>query len=585
MNMPLVLLNRRRRGTGFNPASLFGLNEPGVWYDPSDTSTLFQDPAGTTPVTTPGQAVALMLDKSRGLTLGTELVVNGDFSDGSTGWIVSAQCSISGGAANLISTDGSYQSFAKGSFSVVAGKFYKVSVTITRWVSGTLRMQQAGGLTAVNFPTAVGTYEVIVTAAGTTSASLYFDRAGGVTDLSVDIISVRELPGAHATQATAASRPIYGVVPQGGRRNLLTFSEDFRNTATAGSTRPWIYNNGTVTANAGTAPNGEATADLLFPASTGTFRSVYQNTAAAQTISVYAKAAGKSFIWFINTGGGAAAAWFNITTGAVGTVLSGYSASIQSVGSGWYRCSLTSTTSGNFTIHQFGASDADNSATATVNGTDGVLVWGAQLETGSTATPYQRVTTQYEVTEAGVPSCSYLFFDGGSDSMATGSIDFTATDKMTVWAGVRKNSDAAFGMIAELSPFIVTNNGSFSIGNGTAIGGGASYNFASKGSLIAGETSPLSFASPITNVLTGLGDISGDRATLRIDGTQAAQSTTDQGTGNYGNYPLYIGARAGTSLFFNGNLFGLVVRGAASTTAQITATEAWLAPKTGVVLP
>lgn len=52
-----------RRG-GFSPAILFAGGEPGVWYDPSDLTTLFTDTAGTTPVTTAGQTVALMLDKS-----------------------------------------------------------------------------------------------------------------------------------------------------------------------------------------------------------------------------------------------------------------------------------------------------------------------------------------------------------------------------------------------------------------------------------------------------------------------------------------------------------------------------------------
>ena len=51
-------------GGAFTPAVLFASSEPGVWYDPSDLTTLFQDTAGTTPVTTPGQTVALMLDKS-----------------------------------------------------------------------------------------------------------------------------------------------------------------------------------------------------------------------------------------------------------------------------------------------------------------------------------------------------------------------------------------------------------------------------------------------------------------------------------------------------------------------------------------
>lgn len=48
----------------WTPASLFAASEVGVWYDPSDLSTLWQDTAGTTPVTAAGQAVARMDDKS-----------------------------------------------------------------------------------------------------------------------------------------------------------------------------------------------------------------------------------------------------------------------------------------------------------------------------------------------------------------------------------------------------------------------------------------------------------------------------------------------------------------------------------------
>ena len=45
-------------------ASLFAQGEPGVWYDPSDFSTLFQDAAGTVPVTAVEQPVGRILDKS-----------------------------------------------------------------------------------------------------------------------------------------------------------------------------------------------------------------------------------------------------------------------------------------------------------------------------------------------------------------------------------------------------------------------------------------------------------------------------------------------------------------------------------------
>ena len=49
---------------GFSPASLFAAGEQGVWYDPSDFSTMFQDSAGTTPVTAVEQPVGKILDKS-----------------------------------------------------------------------------------------------------------------------------------------------------------------------------------------------------------------------------------------------------------------------------------------------------------------------------------------------------------------------------------------------------------------------------------------------------------------------------------------------------------------------------------------
>ena len=49
---------------GIPPITLFGGGMQGLWYDPSDLSTLFQDSAGTIPVTAVGQPVGLMLDKS-----------------------------------------------------------------------------------------------------------------------------------------------------------------------------------------------------------------------------------------------------------------------------------------------------------------------------------------------------------------------------------------------------------------------------------------------------------------------------------------------------------------------------------------
>jgi len=51
-------------GGYFSPSVLFAGGIAGAWYGPSDLSTLFQDSAGTTPVTTAGQPVGRMLDNS-----------------------------------------------------------------------------------------------------------------------------------------------------------------------------------------------------------------------------------------------------------------------------------------------------------------------------------------------------------------------------------------------------------------------------------------------------------------------------------------------------------------------------------------
>jgi hypothetical protein len=67
LRSPLSSPLAARRGGGapsFDPATLFASGELGGWYDPSDLSTLFQDTAGTVPVTAAGQAVARINDKS-----------------------------------------------------------------------------------------------------------------------------------------------------------------------------------------------------------------------------------------------------------------------------------------------------------------------------------------------------------------------------------------------------------------------------------------------------------------------------------------------------------------------------------------
>jgi len=174
----------------------------------------------------------------------------------------------------------------------------------------------------------------------------------------------------------------------------------------------------------------------------------------------------------------------------------------------------------------------------------------------------------------------YLEFDGATSNrwLQTPSINFTATDKMTVWAGVRKLSDATAAVIIETSTNSASNNGTFAL-FGPRTAGASNYAFRSRGTVAAEDTG--TGAANTTHILTCLGDISGDSVRIDINGVDGTPTTTDQGTGNYGNYPVYIGRQGGTVLPFNGRIYQLIVRGAASNAGQIAATEAYVNTKTG----
>lgn len=160
------------------------------------------------------------------------------------------------------------------------------------------------------------------------------------------------------------------------------------------------------------------------------------------------------------------------------------------------------------------------------------------------------------------------------------NIDFTATDKVTIVVGLRKLADPVAGaMMLELN--IGASAGSFSMR--TPLNSGGAYFFRSQGSAFADATSS-AFAAPHTAVLTGLGDISGDRATLRVNGVQAAQSTTDQGTSNYSSGVLYLMSRAGTSLFNSSRIYSIFIVGRSLSSGELSLIESITANKCGVTL-
>ena len=175
----------------------------------------------------------------------------------------------------------------------------------------------------------------------------------------------------------------------------------------------------------------------------------------------------------------------------------------------------------------------------------------------------------------------WLKFDGVDDTLSTAAIDLTGTDKISVFAGVRKTSGTpAYQNIVENT----TLQGSFSV-----FGPGDSDNYYfTLGGTTRASLKTQNFVSPHLAVISLNFDISGaTRATEIFPRVNSAIPTltgadaTDAGTGNFGNNILYLGSRNGNSLYNAGNVHSIIVRGALSTAQEITNTETWVNQRTG----
>lgn len=179
----------------------------------------------------------------------------------------------------------------------------------------------------------------------------------------------------------------------------------------------------------------------------------------------------------------------------------------------------------------------------------------------------------------------YLDFDGSDDSLLTSAIDFSASNKMTLVVGVRKDVDTT-AMLLELSANAGTNNGSFYI---SAPESGANYGIRARGATGTGGYNPATFTAPITNVVAAQLDTSAATVPLaviaRVNGVVNTSGIANvaPGGGNFGAaYPLYLGRRNNATLPFNGRVYQLIIRGALS--SDIATGEVFVAAKSGVTL-
>ena len=167
------------------------------------------------------------------------------------------------------------------------------------------------------------------------------------------------------------------------RTNLFLRSQEF-------DSANWSKTNTVITANAITAPDGTLTAEKAVATSVSGVHTVAQavgGTVGSYTFSAFVKAAEYDVVR-VNTGTSANGfAEFNLTNETFtsgGTYFT--SASIISVGDGWFRISLTMTD-----VPQISwgiVMMLDGQIIFTGDDVSGVYLWGLQVEAGSFPTPY-----------------------------------------------------------------------------------------------------------------------------------------------------------------------------------------------------
>jgi len=176
------------------------------------------------------------------------------------------------------------------------------------------------------------------------------------------------------------------------RTNMLMYSEQI-NTST------WAKSNCSITADSTVAPDGTTTADKVVENSAASVLHYVDTdksftvSAGSITFSIFAKAGERSVLYiYLVDRTGILSNSITVIDLSTGTITSGSKAKIISVGNGWYRISITITAAAGVFYGRCFLSNG-STTTYTGDGSSGLYLWGAQVETGLFATSYIQTTT------------------------------------------------------------------------------------------------------------------------------------------------------------------------------------------------
>lgn len=409
-------------------------------------------------------------------------------------------------------------------------------------------------------------------------SSMFEDAAGTVpvtgVERPVGLLLDKSGRANHLSQSNAASRPVLRA-----RYNLITQSENFGDGL-------WSKTGVTVTINTHVAPDGTTTGDTItHAAQSGEIIQNFLFTPNSYQYSFYAKYVDVRWIRpVVGSSLSNVFVWFDIQNGQVGQngtagTSTLVSANIVSVGNGWYRCFITANiTAAASTYAQINTAVADGDHTRAAGS---FAAWGAQLmpvvQASGLNNRYQRVGVAADYNSVGFEP--YIDFDGTDDCLFSASaVALTATDQMTVHAGITRLSNISTSILAETGTDATLTNASWHIvAPASALD---NYAFRARGTSTSAAVTPSNYPAPSTVVITGTTDISDDYNEIRVNGTSQNTNANNLGAGSFGNLQLFVGARNNASNRLRMRFYSLVVRNKLSTAQEIADAEAYINART-----
>jgi hypothetical protein len=265
------------------------------------------------------------------------------------------------------------------------------------------------------------------------STATFFNNAGVLTS------AANNIPRIDFNPSTLVCN---GLLIEEARTNLLTYSAEFNNAA-------WLKSNSSITANTIVAPDGTVDADKLVEDATSATHFVRQNSLSTVGVtyvsSVYLKAAERTSAVVVHFDGSVFyGVSVNLSTGALSAPPSDLSltdasssATVTSVGNGWYRVSVARAQVSTTTTQLRVALQSGSNGVYTGNGTSGIYIWGAQLEAGAFPTSYIPTTTTALTRNADVASMTGTNFSSWFNA-SEGTIFCQGIGVNNVAAGTRR---------------------------------------------------------------------------------------------------------------------------------------------------